>query len=31
VAAGRALSVDEAADIAAEELRQIAARREEPV
>jgi predicted ATPase/class 3 adenylate cyclase len=31
LAAGRALSVDEAADIAAEELRQIAARREEPV
>jgi hypothetical protein len=31
LAAGRALSVDEAADIAAEELRRIAARREEPV
>ncbi len=31
VAAGRTLSVDEAADIAADELRRVAARREEPV
>jgi hypothetical protein len=31
VASGRALSVDEAADIAAVELRRMAARREEPV